>query len=159
LSRQPVWTLRFLQSEAGELQLKLREDVGNERLHVERWRIPPGTPTLWRQVSDLVAKSPGITTDDAAREVRVEHTSGTVPITNRLRKLLQLGAELAIDVPISNTITLDGTKYGLKVASLAGTLDFEVDGPQDGFQSSEQVIHWMAEMRGVLQAAPLQADK
>ena len=128
-------------------------------LRIERWRLPSGRPTIWKQIERIVADSPGVTPEAAARLIEIEHMSGVISVTPELRRLFARGGELKISLPIHNTMSLETAEYTLFVQTLSESVQLQLEAPQRPTSSSIPIIRWMGQVRDVLENLPLNARR
>ena len=138
--------LRYTYGDSGELQVLIR-DTGADRISVEIWHVPKGSPSIWNQLAALAAKRSSLNAQQAASLIKVERKSLTIPKSAALARLLEDGRSLSVPLTGDNTITLDGMAYGLTIRSVSRNLSVTFQAPQRSLDSQSEIVRWMGEVR------------
>jgi hypothetical protein len=138
--------LRYTYCSTGELQIVIR-DAGTDRINLEIWYVPRGSPSIWNQLAALVAKRPSLNAQQAASLLKIERKSLTIPKSAALARLLEDGRSLSVPLTGDDTITLDGMAYGLTIRSVSRNLSVTFQAPQRSLDSQSEIVRWMGKVR------------
>ena len=147
-------TLRYIDGDSGEMQVSIVFDPSSNAYRIDRWKLPSGSPSVWRQLVQLSEKA-SVTLDAAMREIRIERTNGVVSAQSAVGELLSKGPTLQVAVSPLQEFVLHGTNYFIIVESPGRDIRLRVQGPADGERSSDPVVRWMAQVRRTLADADL----
>ena len=143
-----VETLQYMPSYSTEMGIVVSESRSNKsEYRVDVWLVPPGEPTLWKQLAALVSKNPNLTADQAAAALVVKHLTKRIRGASTLGQLIESGHAISIPVHGEDTITLDGDSYKVIIRSIAISMSLTFNGPVDSASDRSPLIRWMGRIR------------
>jgi hypothetical protein len=146
----PSISLRFDNEYAGEFQLLIASASVTE-YRVQRWKLPQGAPSVWRQLESLfnaTGRMPTIT--EALKAIPIEKSVAYVRRDSATGQLLDRWASFKLELLGSELYTLDGAHYTVRSHSAGSEIRFATSGPADGKLSRDPIVKWMAEVRSAL---------
>lgn len=139
--------LRYTYCDAGEMQIVVHK-LKDSEFQLDVWRVPPGFPSVWNQLAQLVSSKPTLSADTAVALIKMSREAVVVRSSTTLAKLLESADSLSIPFLVkSNVVTLDGMAYGLAARSISEDLTLTLQGPQHAEESENQMIRWMGQIR------------
>jgi hypothetical protein len=153
--RKTPWQIliRHTRTDIGEIQFLIRLSASG--YEVERWQPSPGAGTIEEQLARLLENSPAITADAAAGQIKIDRARGRIPTRAAIGRLLRRMESLKVSVAASDQLFIHGSEYRLTLESIGRDVTVILQGPQDGLQSSDELIRWIAEVRAGLESLEL----
>lgn len=139
--------LRYEPGEAPEMQLAFAPVQLGRAYRVERWNLPVGERSIWRQLARLATADTALSQEAAARAIKVEHTTAVIAANGRVGRLLQGASSLRVELSGADEFFLHGADYLIEITSPGRDVRLRLQGPVDGEKSRDSIIRWMTKVR------------